>query len=199
MTLPLSIVCCLAKYVANMSPTRVNVAKSWPTLRVVATQKRDTNAQFISTTADKSKSAQTYGYLSTIHFLCLSSKELPTCNDMSAKADIVVSFWTPCRHDIFLCLRHDQRRGQQNTSFLPIHTHRCRGAVISLRSISGGRSERVERFDFGLPNSRWVACRFGYWRMAIRYRGMSASYFIVVLIYSSSYFFVSFVSFVFIV
>ena len=30
----------------------------------------------------------------------------------------VVSFWTPCRHDIFLCLRHDQRRvatfGQQN-------------------------------------------------------------------------------------
>ena len=54
------------------------------------------------------------GTLVTIHFLCLSSKELPTCNDMSAKADIVVSFWTPCRHDIFLCLRHDQQRGQQN-------------------------------------------------------------------------------------
>jgi hypothetical protein len=49
------------------------------------------------------------GTLAMIHF-CLSSKELPTCNDMSAKADIVVSFWTPCRHDIFLCLRHDQRR-----------------------------------------------------------------------------------------
>jgi len=26
------------------------------------------------------------------------------------KSRIVVSFWTPCRHDIFLCLRHDQRR-----------------------------------------------------------------------------------------
>jgi len=47
-----------------MSPTRVNVAKSWPTLRVVATQMRDTNAQCISITADKNKSAQTYRYLS---------------------------------------------------------------------------------------------------------------------------------------
>ena len=74
MTLPLSIVCCLAKYVANMSPTRVNVAKSWPTLRVVATQKRDTNAQFISTTADKSKSAQTYGYLSYDSFFVFELK-----------------------------------------------------------------------------------------------------------------------------
>jgi hypothetical protein len=45
-----------------MSLTRVNVAKSWPTLRVIATQKRDTNAQFISLTADKYKSAQTYEY-----------------------------------------------------------------------------------------------------------------------------------------
>ena len=54
----------LACYVADMSPTRVNVAKSWPTLRVVATQKRPRHTQFISITTDKYKSAQTYGYLS---------------------------------------------------------------------------------------------------------------------------------------
>ena len=72
----------LANYVADMSPTRVNVAKSWPTLRVVATQKRDTNAQFISITAEKYKSAQTYRYLLSYNtFFCLSSKELPTCNE----------------------------------------------------------------------------------------------------------------------
>ena len=40
----------------------------------------------------------------------LFCEELPTCNDMLAKADIIVSFWTPCRQDILLCLRHDQRR-----------------------------------------------------------------------------------------
>jgi len=47
-----------------MSPTRVNVAKSWPTLRVVATQKSPQHTQFISITTDKYKPAQTYGYLS---------------------------------------------------------------------------------------------------------------------------------------
>ena len=59
----------LAPYVAGMLPTRVNVAKSWPTLCVIATQKRDMIAQFISITADKNKSAQTYGYLSYDTFL----------------------------------------------------------------------------------------------------------------------------------
>ena len=54
----------LACYVADMSPTRANVAKSWPTLRVLATQKRPRHTQFISITTDKYKSAQTYGYLS---------------------------------------------------------------------------------------------------------------------------------------
>jgi len=70
------------------------------------TEEAPKNPIYINYT-DKYKSAQTYGYLS---FLCLSSKELPTCRCMSAKADIVVSFWTPCRHNIFLCLRHDQQR-----------------------------------------------------------------------------------------
>jgi len=53
----------LAPHVADMSPTRVNVAKSWPTLRVVATQKSPRHTQFISITTDKYKPAQTYGYL----------------------------------------------------------------------------------------------------------------------------------------
>jgi len=65
---------CLANYVADMSPTRVDVTKSWPTLRVVATQKRDTNAQFISITADKYKSAQTYGYISYNTFFVFELK-----------------------------------------------------------------------------------------------------------------------------
>ena len=46
--------------VADMSPTSPNVTKSWPTLRVVATQKRPRHTQFMSITADKYKSAQTY-------------------------------------------------------------------------------------------------------------------------------------------
>jgi len=46
--------------VADMSPTSPNVAKSWPTLRVVPTQKRPRHAQFMSITADKYKSVQTY-------------------------------------------------------------------------------------------------------------------------------------------
>ena len=62
----------LANYVADMSPTHVNIAKSWPTLRVVATQKRDTNAQFISITADKYKSAQKY-------FFVRSCRHATTC------------------------------------------------------------------------------------------------------------------------
>ena len=46
--------------VADMSPTSPNVAKSWPTLRVVATRKRPRHTQFMSITADKYKSAQTH-------------------------------------------------------------------------------------------------------------------------------------------
>ena len=46
--------------VADMSPTSPNVAKSWPTMRVVATQKRPRHTQFMSITADKYKSVQTY-------------------------------------------------------------------------------------------------------------------------------------------
>jgi hypothetical protein len=54
----LSLLC--RRHVADMSPTSPNVAKSWPTLRVVATQKRPRHTQFMSITADKYKSVQTY-------------------------------------------------------------------------------------------------------------------------------------------
>jgi hypothetical protein len=80
-TVNLSLIC--RRHVADMSPTRVNVAKSWPTLRVVATQKRPRHTQFISITTDKYKSAQTYGYLSYIEFLCLSSNNNHEITDMS--------------------------------------------------------------------------------------------------------------------
>jgi hypothetical protein len=59
------------------------------------------------------------GILATIEFLCLSSNNNHEITDMSEiprhwespdMSSNVVSFWTPCRHDIFLCLRHDQRR-----------------------------------------------------------------------------------------
>ena len=52
------------RHVGNMSPTCAYVAKSWPTLRVVATQKRPRHTQFISIITDNYKSAQTYRYLS---------------------------------------------------------------------------------------------------------------------------------------
>ena len=64
-----------------MSPTcRRHVAKSWPTLRVVATQKRPRHTQFMSITANKYKSVQTYE-LAT--FLCLSSNNNHEITDMS--------------------------------------------------------------------------------------------------------------------
>ena len=73
----------LAHYVADTSPTRVNVTKSWLTLCVVATQKREMNAQLISITADKYKSAQTYEYHNYIEFLCLSSNNNQEITNMS--------------------------------------------------------------------------------------------------------------------
>ena len=48
------------RHVGDMSPTSPNVAKSWPTLRVVATRKSPRHTQFSSITADKYKSVQTY-------------------------------------------------------------------------------------------------------------------------------------------
>jgi hypothetical protein len=49
--------------------------------------------------SDKFKSIQTYGYHSTIHFLCLSSKNNRGIADMQH----------PCRNGIFLRRRHDRR------------------------------------------------------------------------------------------
>jgi len=83
----------LANYVADMSPTRVNVAKSWPTLRVVANQKSPRHTQFISITADNYKPAQTYGYPSYNRVFVFELKQQsrnyrhvgnpPTCRQMS--------------------------------------------------------------------------------------------------------------------
>ena len=98
----------LAPHVADMSPTRVNVAKSWPTLRVVATQKSPRHTQFISITTDKYKPAQTYGYLSYLENLCLSSNNNHEITYMSGTADMSCRFGHPGRHDIFLCRRHDR-------------------------------------------------------------------------------------------
>jgi len=85
--------CC--RRVADMSPTLPNVAKSWPTLRVVATQKRPRHTQFISITTDKYKSAQTYGYLSYHRVFVFELKQQsrnyrhvgnpPTCRQMSCR------------------------------------------------------------------------------------------------------------------
>ena len=86
---------CLAPHVADMSPTSPNVAKSWPTLRVVATQKRPRHTQFISITTDKYKSAQTYGYVSYHRVFLFELKQQsrnyrhvgnpPTCRQMSCR------------------------------------------------------------------------------------------------------------------
>ncbi len=107
----LSLLC--RRHVANMSPTRDNVAKSWPTLRVVATQKRPRHTQFISITTDKYKSAQTYGYLSYHRVFVFELKQQsrkPTCRGFPDMSSNVVLFRLSSGHDIFLCLRHDQRR-----------------------------------------------------------------------------------------
>ena len=103
----------LACYVADMLPTRVNVAKSWLTLRVVATQKSPQHTQF---TADNYKTAKTYGYPSYNRVFVFELKQQSRnyrhvgCRESPDMSSNVMSFWTPCRHDIFLCLRHDQRR-----------------------------------------------------------------------------------------
>ena len=46
----------------------------------------------------------------TIEFLCLNSNNNPTCREFPDMSSNVVSFRHSSRHDIFLCLRHDQRR-----------------------------------------------------------------------------------------
>ena len=93
-----------------MSLTRVNVAKSWPTLRVIATQKRDTNAQFISLTADKYKSAQTYEYHSYHRVFVFELKQQsrnywhvgnpPTCRQMSCHLDTLADTTFSCVCDM---------------------------------------------------------------------------------------------------
>jgi len=73
----------LACYVADMSPTCVNVAKSWPTLCVVATQKSPRHTQFISITATITNQPKRTGTLAKIEFLCLSSNNNHEITNMS--------------------------------------------------------------------------------------------------------------------
>ena len=104
------------RHVADMSPTRVNVSKSWPTLRVVATQKSPRHTQFISITTNKYKSAQTYGYLSRVFVFELKQQSRNYRHVGNSRH--VVSFWTPwpTRHlvvsatwpkRVATCRRHD--------------------------------------------------------------------------------------------
>jgi len=65
----------LAPHVADILPTSPNVAKSWPTLRVVATQKSPRHTQFSSITADKYKSVQTYEYPSYHSYFAFELKQ----------------------------------------------------------------------------------------------------------------------------
>jgi len=103
-----------------MSPTSPNVAKSWPTLRVVATQKRPGHTQFMSITADKYKSVQTYE-LATYHRVFLFELKqqsrnyrhvgnFPTCRQMSCRLDTLADTTFSCVCDMTeTCRRHVAR------------------------------------------------------------------------------------------
>ena len=100
-----------------MSPTSPNVAKSWPALRVVATQKSPRHTQFISITTDKYKSAQTYE-LATYHRVFLFELKqqsrnyrhvgnFPTCRQMSCRFDTLADTTFSCVCDMTeKCRRH---------------------------------------------------------------------------------------------
>ena len=87
----------LAPYVADVSPTLPNVAKSWPTLCVVTTQKRPRHTQFISIKADKYKSVQTYEYYS-YHIVFVFELKQQSCRDMSPTRHRMSPFWQQKRH-----------------------------------------------------------------------------------------------------
>ena len=86
------------------------VAKSWPTLRVVVTQKRPRHTQFISITTNKYKSAQTYGYLSYHRVVVFELKQQsrncrhvgnsPTCRQMSCRLDTLADTTFSCVCDM---------------------------------------------------------------------------------------------------
>ena len=114
----------LAPYVADMSPTCAYVAKSWPTLRVVATQKRPRYTQFISIITDKYKSAQTYGYLSYHRVFVFELKQQsrnyrhvgnpPTCHQMSCCFGHPANTTFSCFCDMTETCRRMSPFGQQN-------------------------------------------------------------------------------------
>ena len=78
----LSLLC--RRHVADMSPTRVNVAKSWPTLHVVRHRRvPDTpNLYQLQTITNQPKRTGTLGYRLP-RFLCLSSNNNNEITDMS--------------------------------------------------------------------------------------------------------------------
>ena len=74
----------LAPHVGDMSATSPNVAKSWPTLRVVATRKSPRHTQFSSITARQVQvSPNVRVSYPTIEFLCLNSNNNQEIADMS--------------------------------------------------------------------------------------------------------------------
>jgi hypothetical protein len=90
---PLSPSC--RQHVGDMSGTiLVNVGLFPIDTRVDLTQKSPQHTQFISITANKFKSAQTY------QLLQLQVTELPYLTDMWGKADMSCHFGHPCQHNI---------------------------------------------------------------------------------------------------
>ena len=122
----------LAGNVADMSPTcrpdtvmSANFSRKGMSQRHKTCKKRPRHTQFISITANKFKSAQTYRYISHNTFFVFelkkqshycrhlkTSRHLKRCHDMSSN---VVSFQPPGRHNIFLCRQHDQRHAADTT------------------------------------------------------------------------------------
>ena len=106
----LSLLC--RRHVADMSPTRVNVAKSWPTLRVVATLKRPRHTQFISITPTSTNQPKHTGTLAIIEFLCLSSNNNHEISYMSGIPLHIMCVYFTFLH-LVSCLTINQQFGHE--------------------------------------------------------------------------------------
>ena len=92
--------------VADMSP---NLGRHCVSLRHRRGPDIPNLYQLLPTSTNQPKHTGTFAI---IEFLCLSSNNDHEITNMLGIPDMssnVMSFWTPCRHDIFLCLQHDQR------------------------------------------------------------------------------------------
>ena len=104
----------LAPYVADVSPTchqmSPNLGRHCVLLRHRGGPDIPNLYQLQPTSTSQSKHTST---IATIEFLCLNSNINQEITDMSGIPDMssnVVSFRHSSRHDIFLCLGHDQQR-----------------------------------------------------------------------------------------